>query len=148
MKSLAAIEEEVNNLADDLDEPVDEKIKRIVVALRYSGFNTTGSCEGHLDHGFPYPWVEIRYDDKKFSRSERKRLKKLLKTFHETRNSKCHLLIQDFADFRLQSVKWPRSARKRRKYVDIPDEKVLAVYQSEMNDFAEFIVSLRNEGIN
>lgn len=38
---------------------IDDKIKKLVVTLNYLGIPTTGSCEGHADHGSPAPWIKI-----------------------------------------------------------------------------------------
>lgn len=145
MKTLKSISEEVDLITDKLDEPIDKNIKYAVIALRYSGFNTVASCGGHLDHGFPYPWVHIDYDNKKTNRLEKKRLKNLLKQFYKGRSCTYPLLIQDLAGFSLQSVKWPRSARKRRTQVDIRDKKLLIEYRCEMDRFADFLISIANK---
>lgn len=140
MQTLSDIEKEVDNLTDEVDEPVDANIKHAVIAMRYAGFRTTASCEGHLDHGFPYPWIDTQYVDGKIRRSEKKRLKRLLKQFYKYRKSSHQLLLQNFADYRLQSVKWPRSAKKRRAHTDVLDEDLLREYQKEMDDFADFLI--------
>ena len=44
---------------DALGERVDLGIRDAVVALNLTGIPTEASCEGHLDHGKPGPWVEI-----------------------------------------------------------------------------------------
>lgn len=53
------IEQSIEGIKDKLGKGIDEKIKPIVVALRASGFSTTGSCEGHSDRGYPWPWVDV-----------------------------------------------------------------------------------------
>lgn len=50
---------EINNITDNLEHPVDQNIKEPVVALNAFGISTDGSCEGHLNHGLPYPWIDI-----------------------------------------------------------------------------------------
>jgi hypothetical protein len=141
VQSLSDVEKEVDSLTDLMGEPIDKNIKHIVIALRYAGFHTTASCEGHMDRGFPYPWVDIRYDDGKIRKIEKKRLKKLLQRFYRTRTSLHPLLLQNFADFRLQNVKWPRTARGRRKHVDIPSRHLLIDYRREMDNFADYLIS-------
>lgn len=49
---------EVDKLKDRISHPVDEGIKETLVALHLLGVNTSGSCEGHLDHGRLSPWIE------------------------------------------------------------------------------------------
>ncbi len=59
MKSFEEALDETNQLADRLGLGIDDGIKETVAALRMHGFDTTGSCEGHLDHGLAYPWIDI-----------------------------------------------------------------------------------------
>jgi hypothetical protein len=61
-KSLPQAKEQVNQLVDGLNKPIDEGIKRVVAALRLVGFHTTASCEGHMNWGLPYPWVQVNND--------------------------------------------------------------------------------------
>jgi len=42
---------------------IDEKIKDTVVAFNMVGLPTGASCEGHLDWGYSYPWVEVEAPD-------------------------------------------------------------------------------------
>ncbi len=51
--------ERVSTLTDKLGTPIDPGIFETVVALNLLGLHTLQSCEGHLDHGCPYPWVTI-----------------------------------------------------------------------------------------
>lgn len=50
---------EVARFADKLGAPIDTGIFDTVVALNLLGMTTYQSCEGHLDHGCPYPWVTL-----------------------------------------------------------------------------------------
>jgi hypothetical protein len=59
MNSLREIEKEVNLLRDKSNKPIDEKIKPLVIGLRYHGIKTTASCQGHYGRGFPYPRVSV-----------------------------------------------------------------------------------------
>jgi hypothetical protein len=53
---------ETNAITDALGHPVDEHIKKLVTALHLHRIPTTSSCEGHLDHGEPYAWIDIGND--------------------------------------------------------------------------------------
>src|SRR5260370_29918875 len=44
---------------DRLGMPIDAGIFETVVVLNALGIHTMASCEGHLDHGLPCPWVDI-----------------------------------------------------------------------------------------
>ncbi len=44
--------------------PLDEVIVPLVKAIQPFGLTTTGSCHGHLDRFYPYPWVQLNpYDN-------------------------------------------------------------------------------------
>jgi hypothetical protein len=58
-KTWNLVAEEVETITDRLGKPIDEGIKETVIALRLHNFNTSGSCEGHLNWGYAYPWVDI-----------------------------------------------------------------------------------------
>ena len=51
--------ERVATFTDKLGMPIDPGIFETVVALNLLELHTFQSCEGHLDHGCPYPWVTI-----------------------------------------------------------------------------------------
>lgn len=58
-RHFAAVQREVAQIADALGEPIEPGIHATVVGLRAHGLTTTMSCEGHPDHGRPYPWVSM-----------------------------------------------------------------------------------------
>ena len=134
---LQTISEEVHSLIDEQKRPIDEHIKAIVIALRYYGFHTSASCQGHMDHGLPYPWVEISAN-----RSGMKHLRKLLKVFYEQHQSVHPLLIQNNGGFRLQSVrlKWRRHFLQREVINPAPNQQLLESYQKEMDAFARYLI--------
>jgi hypothetical protein len=49
----------VEQFTDHLGATVDRGIFETVVALNLLGFRTYQSCDGHLDHGAFYPWVDV-----------------------------------------------------------------------------------------
>ncbi len=49
----------VDQLTDGRGTKVDTRIRETVAILWLYGFHTYGSCEGHLEWGEPYPWVEL-----------------------------------------------------------------------------------------
>ncbi len=53
------IEASVAKMTDRLGAPIDEGICHMVTALNALGLYTTSSCEGHLEHGLAYPWVDL-----------------------------------------------------------------------------------------
>lgn len=63
--SWKSMEAFVDNVTDGLGMPVDEGIKKAVVALNILKFETVQSCEGHLNWGLPYPWIALQPDQEK-----------------------------------------------------------------------------------
>jgi hypothetical protein len=58
-KSYSEAIAEVERLVDGLGTHIDPRIRELVTALRMHNVDTVGSCEGHTDHGYPYPWIDI-----------------------------------------------------------------------------------------
>lgn len=56
------ISERINETTDRLEHPIEEGIKETVVVLNALGFTTSGSCEGHSDHGARAPYVMLDID--------------------------------------------------------------------------------------
>ncbi|HLZ62234.1 MAG TPA: hypothetical protein VKR06_35255 [Ktedonosporobacter sp.] len=50
-------------ITDGMGSPLDEGIVETVVAFNLLGLRTCQSCEGHLDDGLPYPWVDFETDE-------------------------------------------------------------------------------------
>ena len=53
------LRKKVNKITDALGMPVDEEIKEAVIMFNTVGLYTSASCEGHLDHGLPAPWIDV-----------------------------------------------------------------------------------------
>jgi len=58
-RSEADVRADVDKITDGLGHEIDPGIKDAVTALRVAGLPTSGSCEGHLEDGLPFPWVEV-----------------------------------------------------------------------------------------
>lgn len=139
MKALRQTIDEVDQLTDGLGLGIDPGIKKAVVALRVWEFPTTGSCQGHLDWGLPFPWIDIdNYDIPKENweqnhQTMREEITRLLKKFYSSHGSAVVLYIQDkgiFGAFRLQSVQHDKDA----------DPKNLEIYRKDMDAFADFLL--------
>lgn len=50
-------------ITDGMGCSIDEGIVEAVVAFNLLGLRTCQSCEGHLDDGLPYPWVDFETDE-------------------------------------------------------------------------------------
>lgn len=55
---------EVRQRKDKVDGEMDEGIVDMVAALNLNGIPTEASCEGHLDHGYPTPWIDIEAENR------------------------------------------------------------------------------------
>lgn len=53
----------VRRITDGQGCPIDEGIVETVVAFNLLGLRTSQSCEGHLEGGWPYPWVDFETDE-------------------------------------------------------------------------------------
>ncbi len=50
---------DIDSVVDGLGKGIDERIKPLVQALWDIGYDTCASCEGHVDWGRGYPWVDL-----------------------------------------------------------------------------------------
>ena len=50
---------EVDAITDALGLPIDKNIRLAVAAIKMHELPTRASCEGHINWGSPYPWVDI-----------------------------------------------------------------------------------------
>lgn len=58
-EKLALAREALAGVGDALGKGIDSGIIEHVAILNAVGFNTSGSCEGHADWGYPFPWIDI-----------------------------------------------------------------------------------------
>jgi len=118
--------EKFRKVKDKLGCPIDEGIFETVVALNILGITTTMSCEGHLDHGLPYPWVD---------------------TLPQDYDHLCDLLAAFYAgrviavDRRIGFMPGRRDGCRIQSQGG-GDPQKLSEYQQEMREFAEFLKSL------
>ncbi len=59
-----AMEKKVESWGDGLGLGIDPGIKKMVTVLNLLGFKTRQSCEGHIDWGLPYPWIDFETENK------------------------------------------------------------------------------------
>ncbi len=75
-KKLVDLENKLRQTKDKLGQPIDDGILTAIIALNVNKIPTFASCEGHLDHGESFPWVDI-------GNPEDRKLKALLRTADE-----------------------------------------------------------------
>lgn len=61
-RNLQEVRKEVEAMRDTKGEPVEKKIKDLVIGLRRWGIKTEASCQGHFFHGFPFPWIDVSWE--------------------------------------------------------------------------------------
>lgn len=164
------IKNKIDRTVDKKGKSIDEGIKDNIVFLTALGINTTGSCEGHIDHGINAPYIDIESRDilkldkrlketkdekeaeeisKEINRDnleERKKIINLLDEFYRNRSAPydARLIINPLArgGSRLES--------QGVDFQEINPEEVkkekLAEYQKEMADFTEFLKNKYLEG--
>ncbi len=129
----------VEKASDKLGTGIDENIKDLTITMRAFGFNTSQSCEGHIDHGYPYPWIEIRNEDPDKSLLEELRMTNFVEEFYEKRISYKYARIVVFHyknRFRVQT--YVKEAFQ--KIANSEDYNLFKENCSrEMKDFAEFL---------
>lgn len=80
----------IDNIKDCQGTPVDYEIKNTILAFMILGFNLSGSCSRHKDHGLSYPWVDFDYfndfvippDSEKYNKSQRDKFENMLKKYN------------------------------------------------------------------
>jgi hypothetical protein len=139
---------------------VDQKIRGIVSLLNFRGIRTTGSCEGHITHGAPAPWVKVT-PPKARSASVLRKTSRYLNAFYAQRTVRddVRLVIQKansgfwihnggdgynrWRTFVNENVAKIRGGEKVKTYIDSKERarrsKKLPIYQEEIKAFAEFM---------
>lgn len=141
---------------------IDEKIQKLVTTLNYAGFQTTGSCEGHINRDAPAPWIKIGSDEIDKDAELREKMIKLLDRFYVSRAvpQDVRLMISDASfGFYLHNGgefydKWREEVQTTAAQIksghaikanSLSDEREnsraekLPLYQKEIEEFAEFL---------
>ncbi len=66
------MEKEVSSWGDALGMSIDPGIKNAVIALNLLSLKTSASCEGHIDRGLAYPWVDFNTENKQIQELNKK----------------------------------------------------------------------------
>jgi hypothetical protein len=128
--------EKFRKVTDRLGCPIDAGIFDTVVALNILGVHTTMSCEGHLDHGLAYPWIDTPIDNYH-------KLSDLLTAFYSERITAFDrriIIISGAERCRIQSQGSGGGFLNLVVIEDRPHK--LSEYQSEMRAFTEFLKSI------
>ena len=155
----------MEKITDGLGLPVDKGIKESVASLMAHDFPLDGSCEGHLDRGSPYPWIDVyleipkdklalrgreRVEYVKEMRAEHQpyqdRLQKLLDEFYQDHSSANRFVMEPrgiFGAFRIEPAK--AEAMEAQTDSDVK-EADLEKAREEMLAFAELLKARFLEG--
>ena len=132
-----------NVTGDGLGLGIDQGIKKVVAALWYRGLETTGSCEGHLDWGLPFPWIELNTAFPKFNLSQRLKVEYYLKEFNKRKSLIRFLFPLKISyqgidgGFRIQHY-------RRIQSNGIKSIFLLGMLQNEIHAFADFLMEEDN----
>jgi hypothetical protein len=78
--------------------PIDARIRNAVIALQAFEFQTTASCEGHLNWGEPYPWIDVGITSEASSKETRSAGRKR-RVFANQRNLRAQERMLKILDF-------------------------------------------------
>lgn len=136
--------EKFRKVTDKLGKPIDAGIFDTVMALNVLGVPTTMSCEGHLDHGLPYPWVDIGWPSPEFPVEIRLPGKVLSNKPPSPDMGKMQSLLDEFyCDRTVPPDRRIILGGLRRIYSrGGGDPRKLLEYQQEMREFTEFLRAL------
>lgn len=59
------LEKQFKWATDRIGTHIDPGIMETVIAMNAVGLYTVASCEGHLDHGCTYPWIDVSLEEAK-----------------------------------------------------------------------------------
>jgi len=125
---------EIAKVTDALGKPIDPGIRHAVQMLARCGFTTTSSCEGHVTHGAPTPWIHIFVD----SNNTLQRIQHAITNFNRKHNLsdahkvRAHLGSDD--ELRIQTM---TDAGK-------PSEVELVSGRTRMNKFVTYLCTPRS----
>ena len=136
----------VEQFTDRLGATIDEGIFETVVVFNLLGFRTFQSCEGHLDHGSPYPWVDV-IDAERFSRHTNMWIHvcELEEQAKETRTAETYdQYLSADTYLRTLSARWEAEDPLFRRLIDLLD----AFYASQLEQNpARLLVKRREPGM-
>jgi hypothetical protein len=162
------VEKRMSKTVDRLKKRIDKSIMTTVVAINAHDIYTSASCEGHLDWGVPYPWVDIEHPEAepiirkilnllhegKREDEETKQLQERVKLLHLQEEQKLLPLLDAFYrtrqmtyDSHLILCRFAKGEARLQSYGAEYQEfrsgeekaKKLKEYQQEMRDFASFL---------
>ncbi|GHO50876.1 hypothetical protein [Ktedonospora formicarum] len=120
------------HVTDKLGKGIDDGILTTVVALNVLGIHTTGSCEGHIEWGLPYPWIDIQPE-----LEGKHQLYEYLKHFYQSNTIDFDRSLT-FHGYRLRS----QGSAFSSLFTESEKQRKLEAYQAEMNAFAAYLKTL------
>jgi len=132
---------DMHNVTDSLGKKIDKRIKYAVQVFNTLNFKTTASCQGHIKHGLPFPWIEFNLPQTyaKINYLQQDIIKNLLIEYSKVKNN--DLFVQNmgqYGGFRLitSNLKINDSFFKK-------NEIKLKNHRQQINDFCNWL--LKNE---
>lgn len=109
----------IDNIVDSLGKEIDPLIKNMVILLNRNGITTMASCEGHLDYGEHFPWVDFEYPC----------LNKFIRLLEDYECSG-HIHIMFLKDYHSKKITCVRM---------MPEQKSLIKGREQFNNFESFL---------
>ncbi len=169
------LQQRFKRVVDRIGTHIDKGIMDTVIALNASEIHTTASCEGHLDHGAAYPWIDIGHADAntleqkillllsegKRENKETKQLQRKYRLLHLQEEQKLVALLGDFYqhhpfnyDRHLSIWRFPKGEARLQSHgaeyqqFRSSEEKALKLkeYQGEIQAFTIYLKQIHLQG--
>lgn len=127
----------IATLADRLGHPIDLGIRHAVIAFNLQGLHTTASCEGHINWGLPYPWIDLEDPKEKII------VDSLLKVFNTDRPFTKNMFLKTCYFGYKNPVPGPSYRVMHYSCISddgVKNQKLLVFLRKEMNAFADFLL--------
>ena len=122
-------------------------MQHAVAACNSFGFQTIASCQGHLKHGCPYPWIDFDYSE---DSSERFSLDSFLFKFNNISFWQDDLRLKVLplgTGCRVQHYDFSKSGKAAYEVNPNKDKEILMRLQNEINDFADYLIEVRSHEV-
>ncbi len=120
---------------DGLGKPIDPGVKDTVVVLNLLGFATIRSCEGHIDWGRGYPWIDFAIPAAAYSLMEK--LDATLKAVHKKESKLKKKYASEEISHHPKLAALYTEVRQLRNAIDLCEQKSLNQLQALLGKFYE-----------
>jgi hypothetical protein len=140
---LSDLQEHFRCVGDGLGLGIDDGIVDTVIALTAHGIPTVASCEGHVDHGLAYPWVDVSHRSPKSALTgEHDPLEAELSMLNEPVYPRLEALLAEFYSQHSSDVRLGLKGSRLMTVApgDTAGQKLLEPSRAEMRAFTAFLL--------